>query len=98
MLDLKLIRENTDQVREAVASRQDTAPLDEILELDSERRQKILELESLRHARKEASQGNKVSTDKGRELRIKIKGLEEETRSLDKQLEELLLQMKMIMW
>ena len=46
MLDLKFIRENIDQVREAVAKRQDTAPLDEILELDSERRQKVLELEN----------------------------------------------------
>ena len=35
MLDLKFIRENIDLVREAVANRQDSAPLDEILELDS---------------------------------------------------------------
>ena len=55
MLDLKFIRENIDQVRQAVANRQDTAPLDKILELDSERRQKLLELEDFRHQRKEAA-------------------------------------------
>jgi seryl-tRNA synthetase len=95
MLDLKFIRENTDRVREAVASRQDTAPLDEILELDTERRQKILELEDLRRTRKEAARERKTdneSAEEGRDLRTAIKGLEETVRSLEEQLEELLLQ------
>ncbi len=93
MLDLKFIRENEDLVREAVKKRQDTAPLDEILELDSERRQKILELEDLRHTRKEVSREKRKETaEEGRDLRIIIKGLEEEVRNLDTQLEELLLQ------
>ncbi len=94
MLDLKFIRENVELVRQAVAKRQDTAPLDEILQLDSEHRQKVLELESLRHARKQAARERRtVSTDEGRGLRARIRALEEEVRSLDKQLEELLLQM-----
>ncbi len=93
MLDLKFIRENIDLVRQAVASRQDLAPLDEILELDLQRRQKVLELESFRHVRKEAAQERKAEAiTKGRGLRVKIKALEEEVRSLDKQLQELLLQ------
>ena len=91
MLDLKFIRENADLVREAVAKRQDTAPLDEILRLDAERRQKILGLEELRHERKEAAREKKAKSE-GRDLRAKIRALEEEVRSLDKQLEELLLQ------
>jgi seryl-tRNA synthetase len=93
MLDLKFIRENIDQVREAVANRRDTAPLDEILQLDAKRHQKLLELEELRHQRKELARQNKAeSTDEGRNLRATIKGLEEEVRSLDSQLEELMLQ------
>ncbi len=95
MLDLKFIRENIDLVRQAIERRQDTAPLDEILELDSERRQKILELESLRHERKEAARERKMdreTAEEGRDLRTMIKGLEEEVRHLDDQLEELLLQ------
>ncbi len=91
MLDLKFIRENIDLVQQAVAKRQDTAPLDEILQLDLERRQKVLELESLRHTRKEAAR-EKKSINEGRSLRAKIRVLEEEVRRLDKQLEELLLQ------
>ena len=47
MLDLKFIRENIELVRQAIENRQDTAPLDEILDLEQERRQKLLELESL---------------------------------------------------
>ena len=95
MLDLRFIRENIDQVRQALANRQDTAPLDKILELDSERRQKLLELEGLRHIRKEAARERetaKETTDEGRELRAKIRALEEKVRSLDKQLGELLLE------
>ncbi|MFC1932999.1 serine--tRNA ligase [Chloroflexota bacterium] len=95
MLDLKFIRENIDLVREAIAKRHDTAPLDEILELDAERRQKIIELEDLRHERKESARkrkGDKEAAEEGRDLRIMIKGLEEEVRNLDNQLEALLLQ------
>lgn len=93
MLDLRFIRENKDVVRQALSSRQDSAPLDKILELDSERRQKLAELEDLRHTRKEiARQKGAEAADKGRDLRGKIRTLEEELRNLDKGLEELLLQ------
>jgi len=95
MLDIRFIRENVDLVRQAIANRQDNTPLDEILQLDSERRQKTLELEGLRHERKEASREKQASEEtikKGRELRTQIRSMEEEVRSLDKQLEELLLQ------
>ncbi len=92
MLDLKFIRENIDLVRQAVASRQDNAPLDEILQLDTEHRQKLLELENLRHTRKEAAREKKqAAASEGRSLRLQIRELEEEVRTLAKQLEELLL-------
>jgi len=95
MLDIKFVRENTDLVRQAIAKRQDSAPLDEILRLDSERRQKVIELEGFRHDRKEAArkkQASEEAINRGREVRAQIRALEEEVRSLDKQLEELLLQ------
>ncbi len=95
MLDLKFIRENMEQVREAVANRQDTAPLDEILQLDSERRCKLLELESLRHERKKTAKERKIDEERveeGRDLRAMIRGLEAEVRNLDEQLESFLMQ------
>ena len=93
MLDLKFIRDNTDQVRKAIADRQDTAPLDEILKLDSERRQKLLELEDLRHQRKEAAREKNADKKSGRDLRAAIKEREEEVRILDERIEALLLQL-----
>jgi seryl-tRNA synthetase len=95
MLDLKFIREKTNLVEAALEKRQDSAPLDEILQLDAERRQKILELESLRHTRKETARKgkrDKVTAEEARDLRAMIRDLEEEVKSLDSQLEELLLQ------
>ena len=93
MLNLKFIRENPDLVQEALANRQDTAPLDEILQLDSEHRQKLLELESLRHTRKEASRERQAEVaQEGRALRTRIRDLDQEVSSLDNKLEELLLQ------
>lgn len=94
MLDLKFIRENPDLVRQAIANRHDTAPIAEILTLDAERRQKIAELENLRRARKAAAKERKTdeaALESSRELRDKVKTLEDAVTTLDKQLEDLLL-------
>jgi seryl-tRNA synthetase len=93
MLDLKYIRENVNLLRTAIRNRHDTAPLDEIMQFDAKRRQALIALEDLRHSRKEAARAKEKSPkDEGRHLRIRIKALEEEVRSLDEKLEELLLQ------
>ncbi|MFC1938700.1 serine--tRNA ligase [Chloroflexota bacterium] len=91
MLALKYIRGNADLVREAVARRNDSTPLDEILALDTERRQRVTELEELRRAKKETAH-KKTAVEEGRNLRTKIRESEEEVRNLDTKLEELLLQ------
>jgi len=92
MLDLKLIRENPELLRQALENRQDSAPLDEILALDVERRQKVGELDNLRQERKAISKEREKAQERGRALRVEIQNLEEEVRRLDEQLEELLLQ------
>jgi len=95
MLDIRFIRENTGAVEEALKNRQDGAPIDDILQLDAERRQKILALENLRHTRKEAAKERRVdkeSAEEARDLRTSIRDLEEVVKGLDSQLEELLLQ------
>ncbi|MCX6003602.1 MAG: serine--tRNA ligase [Chloroflexi bacterium] len=94
MLDLKFIRENTEIVRQAIANRHDTAPLDEILRIDGERRQKVTELEELRRNHKQTSRERQAdAAEEGRALRTKIRNLEEETKNLDDKLTDLLLQM-----
>ena len=95
MLDLKFIRENPEIVRQAMANRQEkSSPLDEILQLDTERRQKMTELEDLRRNRKQASKERQAdAAEEGRALRTKIHDLEETVNKLDVKLHDLLLQM-----
>ncbi len=61
MLDINLIRENPDIVREALKKRQeDPAPVEQVLELDVQRRDLIQDVESLKAER------NKVSKEIGK--------------------------------
>jgi seryl-tRNA synthetase len=98
MIDLKFIRDNPDVVRQAIANRNDSAPIDQILDLDQQRRARILELEDLRRSRKEASREYKAAAAgqetaaAGRDLRGTIRSLEDEVKELDTQLQDLLLQ------
>ena len=92
MLDIRLIRENPDLVRQAVTNRNDTAPIDEILEVDILRRGKVSELDGLRQERKALSKQRETAQERGRELRTQIQALEDEVRQLDTRLEDLLLQ------
>jgi len=92
MLDLKFIRENTELVRQAVANRQDNAPLDEIISLDSERRALSQALDDLRRQRKEiAGERTPDAAEKGRRIRDDIKISEEKLEAIDYQLKDLLL-------
>ena len=96
MLDIKLIRENPDLVRQAIANRHDKAPLDELLQVDAERRKKTTELEDMRRVHKEASkqrQQDEASLVTGRQRREQMKNLEETVTQLDEQIKNLLLQL-----
>ncbi len=94
MLDLKFIRENPDIVRQAIANRHDTAPLDEILWLDTERRQKVTELEDLRRSRKQTSKERQAEgAEEGRALRVKIHKLEDSLKGIEEKLNDLLLRL-----
>ncbi len=96
MLDIKLIRDNPDLVRQAIANRHDKAPLDELIQVDAERRKKTTELEDLRRVHKEASkqrQQDEASLTAGRQRREQMKNLEETVTQLDEQIKNLLLQL-----
>ena len=68
MLDIKYIRENPELVKKSVADRHDEAPIDQILELDVQRRQKVGELDNLRQQRKALSKGANKSKNEPNEL------------------------------
>lgn len=93
MLNLKFIREQPDVVREALRQRGQTAPIDEILSLDERRRKLLVESESLRARRKQASAQIAKMKEKPeslisemREVGNRIKALESELAEVEEQL------------
>lgn len=93
MLDIKFIRENTDAVRKALADRNDSAPLEDILALDEERRRKVGALDELRQERKLVSKDREKAQVRGREIRAEIQAIEEELRDIDTRLNDHLLRL-----
>jgi seryl-tRNA synthetase len=98
MLSLQLLRQNPDLAREALAKRNDDAPLDQILRLDDEHRKLLQEIEGLRARR------NEVSKELGRmkerppeliadmrQMGERIKSLEQEETRLSERLNDMLL-------
>ncbi len=100
MNDIRLIRENPDVMRDALAKRQmDTAPVDRLLALDEERRAKLSELETFRAQRNSASKEigrmkeeaqRETMKDQVRLINIQIEGLDTLVSELDAQLQEVL--------
>lgn len=100
MLDIKLVRENPDIIRDALENRGDHAPLDEILALDKRHRELLHEMESLRAKRNEVSKQISKMPEKPpeliadmRQIGQKIDALEAEIGQLAAQLEDHLLRL-----
>jgi len=108
MLSIQFVRENPDLVRDALQKRQDSAPLDEILSLDRQRRELLTESESLRAQQKQQSKeyARLKAQAQGAEaanledfaqtlgaIREKIRSLEAEVEKVDGKLRDLLLRM-----
>jgi seryl-tRNA synthetase len=96
MLDIRKIRQDPALVREALRRLHTEAPIDEILELDSRRREILQELEGLRHERKTSSEQIGRMKDAAerqplieavREVNSRIEALETDLRSVEERLE-----------
>lgn len=55
MLDINLIRKETDRIRKALSTRRSSVDLDQVLALDADHRQKLAELESLNQLKNKAN-------------------------------------------
>ena len=97
MLDINLIRERTEWVKEQIAKLNDTAPIDKIVQLDERRRAIINEVEALRRQRNDASKligrwmgelnkQKRMAQETGSEAASE--NLREELASLNKKVEE----------
>ncbi len=100
MLDLNLIREKTDFVKAEIAKLNETAPIDEIIELDRRRRLLLSEVETLKAERnvgsketgkKEAGAERDAHIAKMRELGDRISALDAEIAEVDHELRHNLL-------
>ena len=86
MLSLKLIRENPDFVREGIAKKHDTAPIDEILALDARRRSLLSEVEALRAQRNVVSQQISKMKERPPELINQMRQVGDRIKELDVQI------------
>ncbi len=96
MLDLKLIREDPEAVKAAIAALHAEAPIDEIVGLDRRRREILQDLETLRHERNVTSKkigelkdqaARQALIEEMRGVNEKISGFEGQLRQVDQDLE-----------
>jgi seryl-tRNA synthetase len=83
MIDIKIIRENPDLVRQAVKDRHDNAPLDEIIVLDERYRMSLQQVETLRAKRNEVSKQISKMKEKPAELISEMRQVGEQINSLE---------------
>jgi len=88
MIDIKLIRENTELVRQALEKRGDTFALDRILEIDSHYRSLLRQTEELRAKHNETSKQLGQSQEKPPQLIAQMRQLGEQISSLQQQTKE----------
>jgi len=101
VLDIKLIRNDPDKVREAMRRRGEEAPIDEVLALDERRRALVTEVEQLKARRNQVSEevarAKRAGQDASeiiaavREVSDRIKALDDEIRDVEDRLHQLLL-------
>jgi seryl-tRNA synthetase len=100
MLDINLIREQPDIVRKSLTVRQlDTAPVDQVLELDKARRELIQEAEALKAERNSLSkeiahtkdaEERQVMIESSRAIGARIDDLDNKLRGVEESLNELM--------
>lgn len=92
MIDIKLIRENPDLVKQGLINKNDKSNVDEILKFDRKRREKLQLVEELKAKRNNASQqiGKlKKAGESTNEIMAEMKEVSDEIKQLDDQLSEI---------
>lgn len=77
MIDIKLVRENPQRIKETLLRRGGVYFLDDLLKLDEDRRKLLVEIESLRRRRNELSEDIGVEQKEGKDVTNKKKTVEE---------------------
>ncbi len=100
MLDIKLIRTETEKVKAALARRKENVDIDAVLELDNKRRELVFEAEQLKKKQNEVSkqipQLKKAGEDttaifaEMKEISDKVKELDNQTKEVEEQLSQMM--------
>jgi seryl-tRNA synthetase len=88
MLDIKLIRESPDLVRQALQNRRSDFSIDSLLELDERRRSLLTEVEGLKARRNEVSKEIGRTGEKPPELIEEMRQIGDRIKELDNQVED----------
>lgn len=101
MLDIKVIRTETERVKKALARRKEVVDIDKLLSLDNERREALFEVEKKKNAQNEESKKIPVLKKEGKDvsalfedmknLSAEIKEYDEKIRNLDEQINKIML-------
>ncbi|MCI0868504.1 MAG: serine--tRNA ligase, partial [Chloroflexi bacterium] len=83
MISIELIRNDPDRVRDAMARRGENVPIDTILELDSKRRNTIVEADELRARRNEVSSQLGRMKERPAELIEEMRGVGSQIKALE---------------
>ena len=89
MLDIKFIRENPDKVKQACENKQIKVDIDQLLELDKQRRTYIQETEKLRSEQKKLG---REDLTKAAEVKSQLKTFLEKLSKIEKEFSDLMLQ------
>lgn len=96
MIDIQILRDNPELVKQKSAEKQVDVDTDKLLELDSEYRSLLLEVENLRQTRNEISSKMKNGKpepeliEQGKEIKVELNKLEEKMNSTSETLNEML--------
>ena len=101
MLDIKVIRTETERVKKALARRKEVVDIDALLALDNERREALFEVEKKKNEQNEESKKIPVLKKEGKDvsalfedmkkLSAEIKEYDEKIRNLDEQINKVML-------
>jgi seryl-tRNA synthetase len=83
MIDIKFLRDNPEQIRQALQNRNDNAPIDEIIKLDECYRKSLQEIESLRARRNDVSKQISKMKEKPADLIAEMRQVGERISALE---------------
>lgn len=90
MLDIKLIRNNPDVLKNAISKRKEDFDVDNLLKLDEKRRVILVEVENLKHKQNESSKLIPVYKKEGKDVNLLL----EEMKNLSEKIKELNIEVK----